>query len=256
VGEEEIAAWRDAADAIVIPFDEELGVTAQSEGFTRYRHWDFDATPPERYPLLLHYPYYLLYSSQVVKQADLVFAMYVCGDRFSEEQRARNFEYYEAITVRDSSLSACVQAIMAAEVGHTELAYDYLAETAFIDLRDLASNTRDGVHLAALAGLWLVAVAGFGGMRDHGPTLHFAPRLPARLTRMSFRLLYRDRRLCVTVGRSEAHYELFEGEALALRHHGEDFTLEPGTPQVHPVPPAPRHKRPAQPPGRSPPLDA
>jgi alpha,alpha-trehalose phosphorylase len=256
VGEEEIAAWRDAADAIVIPFDEELGVTAQSEGFTRYRHWDFDATPPEHYPLLLHYPYYLLYSSQVVKQADLVFAMYVCGERFSDELRARNFEYYEAITVRDSSLSACVQAIMAAEVGHTELAYDYLAETAFIDLRDLAFNTRDGVHLAALAGSWLIAVAGFGGMRDHGDTLHFAPRLPARLTRMSFRLLFRDRRLCVTVGRSDAHYELFEGEALALRHHGEDFTLEPGTPQVRPLPPAPRRKRPAQPPGRSPPLDA
>jgi alpha,alpha-trehalose phosphorylase len=255
VGEEEIAAWRDAADAIVIPHDVELDVTPQSEGFTRYRHWDFDATPAERYPLLLHYPYYLLYSSQVVKQADLVFAMYVCGECFTDEQRARNFEYYEAITVRDSSLSACVQAIMAAEVGHTDLAYDYLAETAFIDLRDLAFNTRDGVHLAALAGSWLIAVAGFGGMRDHGDTLHFAPRLPARLTRMSFRLLYRDRRLCVTVGRCEAHYELFEGEALALRHHGEDFTLEPGAPQVHPVPPVPRRKRPAQPPGRSPPLN-
>jgi len=256
VDEEEIAAWRDAADAIVIPYDKELGVTPQSEGFTRYRHWDFASTPADHYPLLLHYPYYLLYSSQVVKQADLVFAMYVCGDCFSDEQRARNFEYYEAITVRDSSLSACVQAIMAAEVGHTELAYDYLAETAFIDLRDLAFNTRDGVHLAALAGSWLIAVAGFGGMRDHGETLHFAPRLPARLTRMSFRLLYRDRRLCVTVSPSDAHYELLDGEALALRHHGEDFTLQPGTPRVLRLPPAPQRTRPAQPPGRSPPLGA
>jgi alpha,alpha-trehalose phosphorylase len=255
VSEEEIAAWRDAADAIVVPFDDELNVTPQAEGFTRYRHWDFDGTPAQHYPLLLHYPYYLLYSSQVVKQADLVFAMYVCGERFTDAQRARNFEYYEAITVRDSSLSACIQAIMAAEVGHTELAYDYLAETAFIDLRDLAFNTRDGIHLAALAGTWLVAVAGFGGMRDHGDTLHFAPRLPARLTRMSFRLLYRDRRLCVTVGRSHAHYELLDGDALELRHHGEDFTLEPATPQVLPVPPAPRRRRPRQPPGRLPPLD-
>jgi len=254
VGEEEIAAWRDAADAIVIPFDEELGVTPQAEGFTRYRRWDFDGTPPDHYPLLLHYPYYLLYSSQVVKQADLVFAMYVCSECFSAEQRVRDFEYYEAITVRDSSLSACIQAIIAAEVGHTELAYDYLAETAFIDLRDLAFNTRDGVHLAALAGSWLVLVAGFGGMRDHGDTLHFAPRLPARLTRMSFRLLYRDRRLCVTVDRSEARYELLDGKALALRHHGKNFTLRPATPQVLAVPRAPQRKRPAQPPGRSPPL--
>ena len=152
VGEEEIAAWRDAADAIVIPFDEELGVTPQSEGFTRYRHWDFQGTPPEHYPLLLHYPYYLLYSSQVVKQADLVFAIYVCSECFSADQRVRDFEYYEAITVRDSSLSACIQAIIAAEVGHTELAYDYLGETAFIDLRDLAFNTKDGLHLASQIG--------------------------------------------------------------------------------------------------------
>ena len=179
VDEEEIAAWRDAADAIVIPFDDELGVTPQSEGFTRYRHWDFARTPAEDYPLLLHYPYYLLYSSQVVKQADLVFALYVCGDHFSAEQKARDFEYYEAITVRDSSLSACVQAIVAAEVGHLDLAYDYLRETAFIDLRDLAFNTNDGLHLAALAGAWLVAVAGFGGMRDHGDTLRVRPA-PAR----------------------------------------------------------------------------
>jgi alpha,alpha-trehalose phosphorylase len=182
--------------------------------------------------------------------------MYVCSECFSADQRVRDFEYYEAITVRDSSLSACIQAIIAAEVGHTELAYEYLGETAFIDLRDLAFNTRDGVHLAALAGSWLVLVAGFGGMRDHGETLHFAPRLPARLTRMSFRLLYRDRRLCVTVDHSDTHYELLAGKALALRHHGRNFTLRPGAPQVLAVPPAPQRKRPAQPPGRSPPLGA
>jgi alpha,alpha-trehalose phosphorylase len=254
VGEEEIAAWRDAADAIVLPYDEDLRVTPQSENFTRHRRWAFDRTPAGHYPLLLHYPYYLLYSSQVVKQADLVFALYVCGDCFSDEQRARDFDYYERITVRDSSLSACIQAIMAAEVGHTDLAYGYLTETAFIDLRDLAFNTRDGVHLAALAGSWLVAVAGFGGMRDHSDTLHFSPRLPARLTRLSFRLIYRGRRLRVTVERAEVRYELLDGEALDLRHHGDDFTLRPATPEVRDVPPAPQWPRPAQPPGRSPPL--
>ncbi|HVF78954.1 MAG TPA: glycosyl hydrolase family 65 protein [Solirubrobacteraceae bacterium] len=254
VDEEEIASWRDAADAIVMPYDEELRVTPQSENFTRHRRWDFENTPQGGYPLLLHYPYYLLYSSQVVKQADLVFAQYMCGDCFSCEQRARDFEYYEAITVRDSSLSACVQAIMAAEVGHTELAYDYLGETAFIDLRDLASNTRDGVHLAALAGSWLVAVAGFGGMRDHAETLQFSPRLPAQLSRLSFRMLYRDRRLRVTVRDTTARYELLEGEELALQHHGERFTLQPGAPQTHDVPPAPQRARPTQPPGREPPL--
>src|SRR3954463_14215532 len=192
VDQEEIAGWRDAADAVIVPFDDELGVTAQSEAFTRYRQWDFEATESEEYPLLLHFPYYLLYSSQVVKQADLVFALYACGDRFDAEQKARDFDYYEAITVRDSSLSAAIQAIVAADVGHLELAYDYLAETAFIDLRDLAFNTRDGLHLASLSGAWLAVVAGFGGMRAHGDTLSFTPRLPGVLTRLSFGLLHRD----------------------------------------------------------------
>ena len=255
VDEEEIAAWRDAADAIVLPYDHELRITPQSEGFTRYRRWDFEQTPDEHYPLLLHYPYYLLYSSQVVKQADLVFALYICGDCFSDEQCARDFEYYERITTRDSSLSACVQAIVAAQVGHVDLAYDYLTETAFIDLRDLAFNTKDGVHLAALAGCWQVAVSGFGGMRDHGATLQFAPRLPERLRRMSFRLLYRGRRLHVTAGHEQAHYELIEGEPLEIGHHGETVVLEgEGDVQTRSIPPAPARPRPAQPPRREPPL--
>jgi alpha,alpha-trehalose phosphorylase len=255
VDEEEIAAWRDAADAVLLPYDDVRGITPQSEGFTRHRRWDFQNTPPDHYPLLLNYPYYLLYSSQVVKQADLVFALYVCGDCFSPEQRARDFEYYESITVRDSSLSAAIQAIMAAEVGHTELAYQYLTETAFIDLRDLAFNTRDGVHLAALAGAWLVVVGGFGGMRDHGHQLEFSPVLPARLTRLSFRLLYRGRRLRVSVGRSEAEYELLDGEPLEIRHHGEVVALEQhGRAQTRGIAQMPPRDPPTQPPGREPPL--
>ncbi|MDX6677092.1 MAG: alpha,alpha-trehalose phosphorylase [Solirubrobacteraceae bacterium] len=255
VDEEELASWRDAADAVVLPYDSDLRVTPQSEGFTRHRQWDFAGTSAQQYPLLMHFHNYLLYSSQVVKQADLVFALYVCGDCFSDEQRARDFEYYERITVRDSSLSACVQAIVAADVGHTDLAYDYLGETAFIDLRDLAFNTKDGIHLAALAGCWLVAVAGFGGMRDHDSVLHFSPRLPSDLTRLSFRLSYRGRRLRVRVDHAPAHNELLDGEALEITHHGEPVTLTaPGAIEARAIPAAPSRSRPAQPPGREPPL--
>ena len=132
----------------------------------------------------------------MVKQADLVFALYAAGDCFDDEQKARDFDYYERITVRDSSLSAAIQAIVAAEVGQLELAYDYWGETAFIDLRDLAFNTRDGIHLAALAGAWHVAVAGFGGLRDHGDDgCSSRPRLPPRLSRLAFRIVFRGRRL-------------------------------------------------------------
>jgi alpha,alpha-trehalose phosphorylase len=252
VDEEELASWRDAAAAMVIPYDPELRVTPQSEGFTRYRKWDFAATKPEDYPLLLHYHNYLLYSSQVVKQADLVFALYICGDRFDGQQKARDFAYYEGITVRDSSLSAPIQAIVAAEVGHLELAYDYLGETAFTDLCDLASNTTAGLHVAALAGTWLAVVAGFGGMRDHGQTLSFAPRLPSRLNRIAFGLRYRGRRLRVAIGRDTVRYEVLEGEPLTIRHHGEDVTVAAGSPQARPLPPLPQRPPPTPPAGRSP----
>jgi alpha,alpha-trehalose phosphorylase len=252
VDEEEMASWRDAAQAMAVPLDEELGVHEQCEGFTSYRHWDFESTSPDQYPLLLHFPYYELYRSQVVKQADLVLALYLRGDYFDAEQKARDFAYYEAITVRDSSLSASTQAIVAAEVGHMELAYDYFGEAALIDLRDLAENTRDGMHIASLGATWLVAVAGFGGMRDHDKTLSFAPRLPSRLTRLAFRITYRGRCLRVEVLPNEAHYELLNGEALELAHHGEPFTVEPGKPQTHPVPRAPNLPPPKQPAGCAP----
>jgi len=253
IDDEEVASWRDAAAAMVIPFDPELGVHQQSAAFTRYRKWDFEATCSDDYPLLLHFPYYLLYTSQVVKQADLVLALYACGECFEPEQKARDFDYYERITVRDSSLSAAIQAIVAAEVGHLELAHDYFSETAFIDLRDLAFNTRDGLHLASLAGAWLVAVAGFGGMRDHGETLEFTPRLSSRLNRLSFGLLYRGRRLRVDVRAEGARYELLEGAALELVHAGERFTLSPGSPATLPLPAPLRPHRVEQPPHRAPP---
>jgi alpha,alpha-trehalose phosphorylase len=180
-------------------------------------------------------------------------ALYTCGDHFDAEQKVRDFDYYERITVRDSSLSAAVQAVVAAEVGHLELAYDYFGETAFIDLRDLAFNTKDGLHLASLAGSWMAAVAGFGGMRDHGAALSFAPRLPSRLARLTFRLLYNGRRLRVDVHPKEVRYEVLDGDPMELIHHGESLTVGQQAPQTRAVPPAPRRTPPQPPPGRRPP---
>jgi alpha,alpha-trehalose phosphorylase len=234
VDRREVALWLAAADQMVIPFDEELGVTAQSEGFTRYRPWDFAATPSDQFPLLLHYPYYLLYSSQVVKQADLVFALYSCGDAFTAEQKRRDFAFYERITVRDSSLSACIQAVVAAEVGQVDLAYEYLRESALVDLHDVAGNTGDGVHLASLAGAWLVVVAGFGGLRDHQNRLSFSPSLPTMLSRLTFRMVYRGRRIKVELVPHEATYHLLAGEPIDLLHDDEEFHLTGDEPLVLP----------------------
>jgi alpha,alpha-trehalose phosphorylase len=248
---EEAAAWRDAAAATVIPYDERLGVHPQAEGFTDHARWDFAHTPPEHYPLLLHYPYFELYRKQVVKQADLVLAMHLRGDAFTAEQKARNFAYYEALTVRDSSLSACTQAVVAAEVGHLELAHDYLAEAALMDLHDVQHNTRDGLHMASLAGAWTALVAGFGGMRTRSDTLAFSPRLPSGISRLNFRLRYRGRRLHVAITQREVRYELLDGDPLPLIHHGEPITLE-DQPVACEVPPISAGPPPHQPAGRAP----
>jgi alpha,alpha-trehalose phosphorylase len=252
VDEEEIASWRDAADAVAVPYDEELRVHQQSAGYTRLDRWDFGATEADDYPLLLHFPYFDLYRKQVVKQADLVLAMVAFGDRFTAEEKARAFAHYEPLTVRDSSLSACVQAILAAEVGHLELAFDYFGEAALMDLDDLEHNTRDGLHMASLAGSWIAAVAGFGGFRDHQGAFSFDPRLPPHLERLAFGLMLRGRRLRVEIVPGEARYELIAGEPLELRHDHTDFTLERGAPQAHPWTAPPAGDPPEQPPHRAP----
>ncbi|MGI8624143.1 MAG: glycoside hydrolase family 65 protein [Solirubrobacteraceae bacterium] len=252
VDSEEAAAWRDAAREILIPFDEALGVHPQAEGFTEHERWDFARTAPEQYPLLLHFPYVDLYRKQVVKQADLVLALHLRGDAFSAQAKARNFAYYEALTVRDSSLSACTQAVIAAETGHLELAYEYFAEAALMDLDNLEHNTRDGLHIASLAGAWIAAVAGFGGMRDHDGALSFAPRLPERLTRLAFGMCFRERRLRVEVTRQGARYWLQEGPPLQITHHGQAITVTTTEPLSCPIPEIAAGKPPGQPSGRSP----
>jgi alpha,alpha-trehalose phosphorylase len=252
VDAEETASWRDAAQAILIPYDEALGVHSQAEEFTEHQLWDFEATSPDQYPLLLHFPYFDLYRKQVVKQADLVLALHLRGDAFSEEEKARAFAYYEPLTVRDSSLSACTQAVVAAEVGHLELAYDYLGQAALLDLHDFEHNTRDGVHIAALAGAWIAAVAGFGGMRDHDGVLSFKPRLPEALTRLVFRLCFRGRRLRVEIEPGRTTYALLEGPPLEITHHGEAAMVSRAQPRTCPVPPPPTRETPRQAPGRAP----
>jgi alpha,alpha-trehalose phosphorylase len=251
VRQAEVGRWRQAAAAMVIPYDTRLGVHPQNEGFTNHAEWDFTRTDPERYPLMLHFPYFELYRRQVVKQADLVLAMHLCPDRFTAEQKARNFAYYEPRTVRDSSLSAATQAVLAAEVGHLELAHRYLGEAALIDLADFGHNTRDGMHLASLAGAWSALVAGLGGMRVRGDRLTFAPRLPPSLARVVFRLCFRRRRLQVTVRPANATYRLLAGPSLTLWHHGTETRLDTvavtlAIPTIEPGP------LPAQPPGRAP----
>ena len=251
---EETAAWRDAAAAVAVPYDEDLGVHQQCESFTRYAEWDFAGTRDQR-PLMLHQPYVQLYRKQVCKQADVVLAMHWLTDAFTAEQKARNLDYYERRTVRDSSLSACTQAVLCAEVGHLELAHDYTHEAALVDLRDLHHNTRDGLHIASLAGAWTALVAGFGGLREHGEVLRLSPALPGGITRLAFRVRWHDMRLVVEVTGDEVRCSMpgQEDARLPLQLYGEDVTVTAAEPVVRPLqhraPPMPA---PPQPEGREP----
>jgi alpha,alpha-trehalose phosphorylase len=248
----EAADWVAAADAMLIPYDEELGVHPQAELFTRHQDWDFENTSPDQYPLLLNFPYFDLYRKRVVKQADLVLALHQRGNAFSLEEKARNFAYYEQITVRDSSLSACTQAVVAAELGHLQLAYEYWCEAALVDLDDLQHNSRDGLHMASLAGAWIGAVCGFGGLRDHDGVLSFTPRLPEQLSRLCFRLCVRGRRLKVEITPDGVTYSLKGAQALDIVHDGEELTVGPDEPATRDLAPAPDFPPPAQVPGREP----
>lgn len=250
---EETAAWRDAADAAHIPYDDELGVHPQCQGFTTLAEWDFSANTS--YPLLLHEPYVRLYPAQVLKQADLVLAMQWQSHAFTAEQKARNVDYYERRTTRDSSLSACTQAVTCAEVGHLELAHDYAYEAALIDLRDLHRNTRDGLHMASLAGAWTALVAGFGGLRDDESILSLDPHLPDGISRLRFRLLWKGFRVTVDAHHEDVTYTLRDGPdgTLTIRHAGDDVVLDTGGPTTVAITPLhPLLPPPLQPPGKEP----
>lgn len=249
---EEPENWLRAAEAMHIPYDEARQVHPQADNFTHHEVWPFDEMDAADYPLMLNYPYFDLYRKQVIKQADLVLALFTNGDFFTPEQKRRNFEYYEGVTVRDSSLSACGQAVVAAETGHLDLAWQYLQETALVDLHNLAHNTSDGLHLAASAGTWLGLVCGFGGFRDYYDLPSFAPRLPKNLSRLAFNLRLGESTLRVDVSQGEAIYSVVRGHAVEFMHAGEKLIVSEGAPvtrQIEEIPEPPAVK---QPKGRAP----
>jgi alpha,alpha-trehalose phosphorylase len=248
----EVTAWRRAADAMTIPYDAELDIHLQDEDFARHALFDFEGTSPDHYPLLLHVPYFQLYRHQVTKQPDLVLAMALCPDAFTAEQKRRNFAHYEALTVRDSSLAAGTQAVIAAEVGDVQLAYDYLAEAALLDHHNIARNTADGLHLAALAGGWMAVIAGLAGARQRDGHVCFAPRLPESLSRIAFPFAFQGRVLRVEITPSQATYQLRDGAQLQIEHWGTPLLVTAESSAAGAIPPAPAVAPFRQPAGRAP----
>jgi len=210
--DEELDEWERAAAAMAIPFSEALGIHPQDSYFLERELWDLANTPPERKPLLLHFHPLVIYRFQVLKQADVVLALFLQGNHFTLEEKLADFNYYDPLTTSDSTLSNVVQSIVAAEIGYQDLAYDYFVHSLFVDLANLHNNTPDGVHVASTGGVWSGLVSGFGGMRDHDGVLSFDPRLPAAWPMLRYRLIWHGTRILVELTRDSMRVAVIDGE--------------------------------------------
>jgi alpha,alpha-trehalose phosphorylase len=229
----ELADWRRAAERMYVPFDERLGIHPQDDEFLDLKKWDFDNAPAEKYPLLLYYHPLVIYRHQVIKQADVVLAMFLLGHEFSAEQKRRNFDYYDQLTTGDSSLSACIQSIVAFEIGHDKLALRYLIHALLMDLADVGGNVKDGCHIASMGGTWMGVVYGLAGLRDYGGRLSFHPN--KQIKDLRFHLTVRGQLLAVEIKTDAVTYTLEEGDGLVIYHRDEKLDLKPGQPLRRPL---------------------
>jgi alpha,alpha-trehalose phosphorylase len=222
----EVSAWMRAAENMYVPYDEKLGIIPQDDEFLDKDPWDFRNTPADHYPLLLFYHPLNIYRKQVIKQADVVLAMFLLGDAFSLEAKKRNFDFYDPLTTGDSSLSSCVEAIIAAQIGDMDRAFRYGMAALLMDLADVGGNVKDGCHIASMGGTWMMLTYGFGGMRDHDGSLSFWPRrAPEDNAILRFPVTYRGQLLEVEISLDKVEYALREGERLVIRHETEEVEL-------------------------------
>jgi alpha,alpha-trehalose phosphorylase len=222
----EVERWIRAAENMYVPYDEDRRIVLQDESFLDREPWDFKSTPPEHYPLLLFYHPLDIYRKRVIKQADVVLAMFLLGDMFSPEAKKRNYYFYDPLTTGDSSLSSCVEAIIAAQVGDIEKAIRYGMAALLMDLADVGGNVKDGCHIASMGGTWMMLTYGLGGMQDNDGTLSFWPlRAPEENAILRFPVTYRGQTLEIEIGPEKVEYALRNGESIAIRHEAEEIHL-------------------------------
>ncbi len=228
---EEVEEWQRCADGMTIPYDEGLGIHPQDDYFLDREVWDLSQTPDELFPLLLHYHPLVIYRFQVLKQADVVLALFLQGERFTLEEKRADFEYYDPITTGDSTLSAVVQSVIAAEVGYHEAALNYFHQSLFVDLVNLHGNTVDGLHVASCGGVWSALAFGFGGLRDYRGRLSFDPRLPVTWDSLTFRLCWQGTRLLVELTETRIRVSVVAGDAeVPFTVRGIEYVVAPGAP--------------------------
>ncbi|MGF1982078.1 glycoside hydrolase family 65 protein [Lactococcus taiwanensis] len=224
VSQKEKQKWEEIIQKMYLPEDETLGIFVQHDGYL-----DKDLTPvadldPKNLPLNQNWSWDRVLRSPYIKQADVLQGIYLFGDHYTMEQKRKNFEFYEPLTVHESSLSPSIHAILAAELGFADKAVEMYERTARLDLDDYNNDTEDGLHITSMTGSWLAIVHGFAQMKTWNGKLSFAPFLPEVWTGYVFHINYRGRLLKISVG-EKVELELLKGKALKLDVYGKTIEL-------------------------------
>jgi maltose phosphorylase len=218
---EEPVEWRRMAEKMRIPKDEATGIYEQHDGYFDLPHVEVKDIPMSQIPIYKHWAYIRIFRFDMLKQPDFLNLPYFFSQDFSIEEKRRNYEYYEARTSHESSLSPSLHAILAAELGKREEAYNFLAYAARLDLDNYNRNTEQGIHSSSAAGVWAGVVSGFGGLRTDAETLVFNPTIPVQWKAYRFRIYYAHALLAVEVTRDKARFLVVEGESVTLSIYGQ-----------------------------------
>jgi len=218
----EVEQWRAASAAMWLPVDDKLGIHPQDDSFLDKPVFPFADLPRDRFPLLLHHHPLQLFRHQLCKQGDVVQAMHLAGEDVPLTAKRRDLAFYTPLTTHDSTLSATAFATVSAETGQEAQALDYHHETAYVDLENRHGNTHHGLHMAAMAGSWLVLAMGWGGMRIVKGRLHFRPTCPDGWGSYSFRLRWRGALLEINVSADKTIYRLISGDLPLILDHGRE----------------------------------
>lgn len=224
--EEEVQAFKEAADAMTLLYDENLKINLQDDSFLQKGRWDMADIPKENFPLLLHYHPLHLNRYQVCKQPDALMAHFMLEDAQSYETMLNSYHYYEKITTHDSSLSTCIFCIMAAKFRMGDKALAYFGNSAHLDLLNLHKNTKDGIHVANMGGTYMAIVYGFGGFRLKEEGIFFAPILPKTWRSYNFEICYEDTRILVCITEKECIFEIEQGQPKRISVYGKPYYLE------------------------------
>ena len=225
VSKEELAKWADIVAKMYYPFDEQLGVFVQHDGFLDKDLRPVSALSKDDLPLNQKWSWDKILRSPFIKQADVLQGIYFFGNQFSLDEKRRNFDFYEPMTVHESSLSPCIHSILAAELNKEEKAVEMYQRTARLDLDNYNNDTEDGLHITSMTGSWLAIVQGFAQMKTWDGKLSFAPFLPSVWTGYAFHINYRNRLIKVAVDSKNVTLSLLKGDALDLQVYGENVHL-------------------------------